>query len=66
MGESIGLYFRNLTKAEVNEVRRRLNELAAELGYTAKGGPTKGQGNAAALMVAIANGEVKLEKQKRT
>jgi hypothetical protein len=37
-----------------------LNAIAAHHGYVAVGGPTKGQGNAAELMVAIAGGEVAL------
>ena len=60
MGKAIGFYFSGLSKDEINEVRRKLNMLAAGLGYTAKGGPTKGQGNAAALLIAIAEGKIKL------
>jgi hypothetical protein len=56
---AIGFYFpERMSNEEVNQVRRRLNEVAAELGYAAKRGPTKGQGNAAALLMAIASGEV--------
>lgn len=55
---AIGLYFRGLTKEEINQVRARLNELAAALGYIAKAGPTAGRGNAAAMLVAIAKGEL--------
>lgn len=60
---TLGFYFRDMTKEEANAVRARLNELAAEFGYTAKSGPTVGQGNAAALLVAIARGEVNLSRQ---
>ncbi len=60
MGASFGLYFAGLTQAEANQVRQRLNEIAAALGYTAKGGPTTGKGNAAALLVAISQGKIKL------
>lgn len=59
---TIGFYFAGMSKDEANEVRRRLNEIAAAYGYTAQAGPTAGQGNAAALLVAIANGEVIIMK----
>jgi hypothetical protein len=59
-GHAVGFYFAGMSKEEVNTLRARLNDLAAELGYVAKAGPTAGQGNAAALLVAIANGEVRL------
>lgn len=63
MGEAIGFYFRgDITKQELNQIRAELNRIAKELGYLAKTGPTMGQGNAAALLVAIAKGEVKLTK----
>lgn len=57
MGEAIGFYFRQMNKEEVTAIRAELNRIAKELGYTAKTGPTMGQGNAAALLVAIAKGE---------
>ena len=63
-GATLGFYFRGMTKEQANEIRARLNEIAAELGYTAKGGQTVGEGNAAALMVAIANGDVRLVKRQ--
>ena len=59
-GHAVGFYFAGMSQDEVNALRSRLNELAAELGYVAKAGPTAGQGNAAALLVAIAKGEVGL------
>jgi hypothetical protein len=62
MGEAIGFYFRGMDKQEVTQIRAELNRLAKELGYIAQSGPTKGQGNAAALLVAIARGEVKAGK----
>lgn len=60
MGEPSGLYFPGLTKGEVNEVRRRLAELAAGLGYVSKTGPNKGRGSVGLLLAAIATGEVTL------
>lgn len=62
MGTAIGLYFRGKDKAEVNAIRARLNELAGELGYTAVSGPTTGEGNLAALLVALAAGELRIVK----
>jgi hypothetical protein len=55
---AIGIYFRGMTKPETNAIRARLNEHAAEHGYVAARGPTAGQGNLAALLVAIQAGEV--------
>jgi hypothetical protein len=62
MGTPLGFYFAGLTQEEVNQVRAQLNRIAAEFGYVAKAGPTAGQGNAAALLVAIARGKIKLVK----
>ena len=56
MGEAVGLYFRGMSKDEVNALRARLNKLAGELGYTAKSGPTFGAGNMAALLIGIDKG----------
>lgn len=64
MGATIGLYFAGLSNDEANTVRERLNALAAELGYVALAGATAGAGNAAALLVAIANGDVRLEPRQ--
>ena len=57
MGEAVGLYFRGMTKDEVNKLRARLNKLAGELGHTAKSGPTAGKGNLAAMIIGIDAGE---------
>lgn len=61
-GAAIGLYFRGMSKEDVNDLRARLNERARELGYTSTRGPTAGDGNLAALLVAIDAGEVRLVK----
>lgn len=52
--------------ADPRDVRRRLNALAASLGYvaTATHSPNRGSGSAAALLVAIAAGDVKLTKRE--
>lgn len=54
---TLGFYFR-LDRDEANAMRASLNEIAQSHGYIAHGGPTHGEGNAAALLVAIAGGEV--------
>ena len=53
----MGLYFRK-EQHEANSLRSRLNELARSMGYLAVSGRTVGQGNLAALLVAIDAGEV--------
>jgi hypothetical protein len=62
---TLGFYFAGLSDEEANELRRRLNEIAAQLGYTAKAGPTTGQGNAAALLAAIVKGECEAKKTSK-
>ena len=54
---TVGLYFR-MDQPAANALRARLNEMAAGFGYTAAWGPTAGQGNLAALLVAIDAGDV--------
>lgn len=54
---TLGFYFR-LDRDQANAMRASLNEIARSHGYIAHGGPTHGEGNAAALLVAIAAGEV--------
>lgn len=55
---TLGFYFASLSYNEANKIRNQLNEIAANLGYTAQAGPTTGKGNASALLVAIAKGEI--------
>jgi hypothetical protein len=55
---TIGLYMRGVDQAQANEVRRKLNEIAARHGFRARRGPTKGEGNIAALLLAMAEGEI--------
>lgn len=54
---SLGLYF-PLSQDAANALRSRLNAVAASHGYVASRGPTVGQGNLAALLIAIDSGEV--------
>lgn len=46
-------------------MRSRLNEIASQLGFRARAGSTFGEGNAAALLAAIADGEVLLSVKSR-
>jgi hypothetical protein len=62
---TLGFYFAGLSNEEANQMRGRLNDAAAHLGYTAKAGATTGQGNAAALLAAIADGDVLLSVKSR-
>jgi hypothetical protein len=57
---AIGLYFKGLSKENVNALRSRLNDIAASFGYTASRGPTVGEGNVAAMLEAIDSGEITL------
>ncbi len=52
----VNFYIRGDT--DPKEVKRLLNVIAGELGYTAERGPTAGQGNAGAMLLAIANREL--------
>ena len=54
---TLGLYF-PMPRPEANELRAELNAIARQHGYLATRGPTAGQGNAAAMLVAIATGEL--------
>jgi hypothetical protein len=63
MGEATGIYFPGRNKAEVNEIRRRLSELAAELGYITTGGANKGKGSVGLLLAAVAHSEVSVTRQ---
>ena len=63
MGTTLGLYF-PMDNDDANALRARLNRLAGELGYTARGGPTTGEGNLAALLVGIDKGEVIVVKSQ--
>ena len=57
---AIGFYF--IPQHDPNAIRRRLAEIAAELGYFGKRGPTAKSGSASELLAAIANGEVQVVK----
>ena len=58
---TLGFYFAGISQKEANDIRAKLNEMAYKWGYVAQGGPTMGQGNAAALLVALASGELELQ-----
>ena len=61
MGSTIGLYF-PIEKEEVNALRARLNARAGEFGYVARAGATAGDGNLAALLMAIDRDEIIMVK----
>ena len=63
-GTTLGLYFPGLSKPEANAVRERLNVLAAELGYLAERGETKGKGAAGRMLIALARGDLFLYKKE--
>jgi len=56
MSRSILFYIR--TSHDPNLIRRRLNEIAADLDFVTRAGPDAGHGNAAEMLVALAQGEL--------
>jgi len=57
---AIGFYF--TPRHNPNAIRHRLAEIAAELGYFGKRGPTARTGSPSELLAAIANGEAQVVK----
>ena len=57
---AIGFYF--IREHDPNAIRRRLAEIAADLGYFGKRGPTAKSGSPSELLAAIANGEAQVVK----
>ncbi len=64
-GSTAGFHFAGLNWEETKALKARLNTIAYALGYTSHRGPLSGRGNAAALLTAIANGEVAVTRQDR-
>jgi len=62
-GSTYGLYFAGLSIEEIQATLARANTVAGQLGYISRTGPSSGRGNAAALLVAIANGEVTVTRR---
>ena len=60
---AIGFYF--TPEHDPNAIRRRLAELAAELGYFGKSGHTAKTGSPSELLAAIARGEIALTLTKK-
>lgn len=56
----LGLYLAGMTEEGARQLRADLASIAAHHGYTSERGPTAGDGNPAALLVAIASGEIAL------
>jgi len=65
-GSTFGFHFAGLDINETKAVRTRLNDVAYKLGYISRSGPLSGRGNAAALLVAIAKGEVTVIRRERS
>ena len=59
-GITFGFHFAGIDHEEAKAVRARLSALAGTLGYVSRRGAMAGQGNAAALILAIARGEVSI------
>jgi len=59
-GATTGFHFAGLDAEEVNTVRAQLNTIARSFGYVSRARSQPGQGSAAALLVAIARGELKV------
>ena len=57
------MYFRSLDKREAALAFAELERIAKDLGYVTMAGPDTGHGNIAALLIAIAAGEVTLQKR---
>lgn len=57
---TIGLYIRGVDQEGANALRARLNQIAAEFGYTSERGATAGEGNLAEMLMAIDRGELAL------
>ena len=58
---TLGFYF-PLDNEAANRMRGDLNKIAKGLGYLAKRGPTAGDGNLAAMLIALSKGELKVVK----
>ena len=58
---TLGLYLKT-TQEEANCIRAKLNAVALELGFVAQRGPTAGNGNLAAMLVAIADGRLVIQE----
>ena len=57
------LYFA-LDDPEYSRVIERLETIAKDLGYTTSAGPGVGKGNIAAMLTAIARGELVVSKEQ--
>ena len=64
-GSTFGFHFAGLSLEETKSLRARLGDIAYRLGYISHRGPLSGRGNAAALLAAIADGEVVVIRRDR-
>jgi len=65
-GAMVTFHFAGLDSEEAKALKAHLNTVAGQLGYTSHRGPLSGRGNAAALLTAIANGEVTVTRRERS
>lgn len=61
-GTTFGFHFAGIDHEEAKAVRARLSALAGTLGYVSRRGAMAGQGNAAALILAIARGDISIAR----
>ncbi len=59
-GVTVGLHFAGFDAENIKPVRAQLDDIAHSLGYISRSRSHAGQGNTAAMMVAIARGELKV------
>jgi len=64
-GSTVSFHFAGMEWERTKVLKRRLNAIAGQLGYTSHRGPLSGRGNAAALLAAIADGEVVVMRRNR-
>jgi len=57
-GAAVTFHFAGFKSDAARAVKAGLNDIAYQLGYISRTGPLAGRGNAAALLAAIARGEV--------
>ena len=63
MSSTIGLYL-DISQEAANQLRDRLNRLAFRLGYSARRGPTYGEGNLAALLQGVDAGDCEIVRRR--
>ncbi len=62
-GAAVTFHFAGLKPDAARAIKAGLNDVAYQLGYISRTGPLSGRGSAAALLAAIASGEVTVIRQ---